>query len=107
MSPSEVDSSGVRGTNEGSKLAGNATFWDDGDLKINSAFGESGFSALPAGFRNRLYGEFQLLLYGTYFWSSTEESDYSWCRLLYFDFSEVFRISSLKPNGFSVRLVKD
>ncbi len=53
MSTSEADKSVWRGTNEGSKFAGNAELWSNGDLENNTAFGTSGFNALPSGFRNQ------------------------------------------------------
>jgi len=43
---------GERGTDQGSKLAGNSDLWTDGDLENNSEFGTSGFNLLPAGVRN-------------------------------------------------------
>ena len=51
MSQADADDFGWRGTNEGSKLAGNASLWDDGDLENDAAFGTSGFKALPGGNR--------------------------------------------------------
>jgi uncharacterized protein (TIGR02145 family) len=41
----------LRGTDEGSKLAGRADLWTDGDLENNAEFGTSGFTALPGGSR--------------------------------------------------------
>jgi uncharacterized protein (TIGR02145 family) len=107
MNQAAADSLNFRGTNEGSKLAGNAIYWYDGDLKNDPAFDESGFSAVPAGIRNYLYGEFSSLRVGAWFWSSTEVSDYAWSRNLFFYLSGVNRESSLKNNGYSIRLVKD
>ena len=46
MSESQADSTGWRGTNEGSKLAGNSGLWEDGSLENNAAFGTSTFNAL-------------------------------------------------------------
>ncbi|MBC8192252.1 MAG: fibronectin type III domain-containing protein, partial [FCB group bacterium] len=58
MSQSEADATGYRGTNEGSKLAGNAGLWTDGSLENNSGFGTSGFTALPGGYRYNGNGYF-------------------------------------------------
>jgi uncharacterized protein (TIGR02145 family) len=54
MSQSEADDIGGRGTNEGSKLAGNYDMWiPDGvdNLRNDPEFGTSGFDALPSGDR--------------------------------------------------------
>jgi len=107
MSQSEADDISFRGTNEGSKLAGNASLWNDGDLKNNAAFGESGFSALPGGYRHSS-GSFGSLGYGASFWSSIEYySGSAWPRTLYCYDSDVYRGSSSKQSGFSIRLVRD
>ena len=50
MSQLGADTTGFRGPNVGSKLAGRADLWANGDLKNDAAFGESGFIALPAGY---------------------------------------------------------
>lgn len=107
MSQSEADGSADRGTNEGSKLAGNAALWADGGLKNNASFGESGFSALPGGFRSS-YGRFHNLGYCAYFWSSTErDSSSAWFRGLGYLDSGVGRSHDNGRSGFSIRLVRD
>ena len=110
MSQSEADISGdYRGTNEGSKLAGRADLWDDGNLESNAVFDESGFSALPAGSREG--GNFKYYLgYAALFWSGTESSNSnseSWYRCLIYSSSQVLRSDFIKRDGFSVRLVRD
>jgi uncharacterized protein (TIGR02145 family) len=68
---------------------------------------ESGFSALPGGFRNNL-GDFWDLGTHANFWSSTESgSGYAWYRRLYCDHSNIDRNTILKELGFSLRCVKD
>ena len=107
MSQSEADDTGWRGTNEGSKLAGNAALWHNGDLENNTNFGTSGFNALPGGYRyyGGYYGD---MGYGGYFWSSTESgSDDAWSRTLGYGSSEVYRYYSYKPGGFSVCCLRD
>jgi len=52
MSQSQANSTGYRGTNEGSKLAGNAALWNDGALENDPEFGSSGFDFLPGGYRS-------------------------------------------------------
>jgi len=106
MSQSEAENTGYRGTNEGSKLAGNASLWDDGELESNSEFGSSGFTALPGG---RRYDSGPFTDFGAYgyWWSSTEGSfDQPWHRSLDDSHSNVYRSSQYKEYGFSVRCVK-
>ena len=107
MSQSEADDTGWRGTNEGSKLAGIADLWNNGALENNSAFGSSGFTALPGGYRSS-YGYYDYLGNFGYFWSATESSSTNaWYRLLYYYFSDVSRYDYDKRHGFSVRCVRD
>jgi len=108
MSQSEADETSWRGTNEGSKLAGNASLWTDDDLENDAEFGTSGFQALPGGFRYD--GDtFNFLGLTTYFWSATEyDSSSAWYRYLSCYRSEVYRGDGYyKDGGFSVRCTKD
>ena len=109
MSRDDADDIFWRGTNEGSKLTGNAALWENGDLKNNVEFGASGFSALPGGYRyyfNSRY--FQFLGYHAYFWSSTEYNGSRACaRYLTYNDSSVGRNYYNKENGFSVRCIRD
>ncbi len=102
MSQSEADDWVHRGTDEGSKLAGNASLWNSGDLKNNANFGTSGFSALPGGYRY-FNGTFNLVGYHGYWWSSSGyNAKNAWNRYLYYDNSKVHRHT---PNrGISVNL---
>ena len=107
MSQSEADDTGYRGTNEGSKLAGGADLWSDGALVNNAAFGTSGFSALPGGYRYS-NGFFCSKGDSAYFWSSTEYySGYAWGRYLDYSSSGVYRKGNYERYGFSVRCVRD
>jgi uncharacterized protein (TIGR02145 family) len=106
MSSSEANYTGYRGTDEGSKLAGNEPLWTDGNLDQNANFGTSGFTALPAGYRTTS-GSFYSLTFGTYFWSSSECGSGAWHRYLYYSFTEVGRDGYGKANGFSVRCLRD
>jgi len=107
MSQSDVEDDGWRGTNEGSKLAGNASLWDSGDLTENSEFGASGFTALPGGDRDG-GGSFHHIGNFGHWWSSTEHSSTNaWYRYLYCDRTYVYRLRSNKEHGYSVRCVRD
>jgi len=108
MSQAQADETGWRGTNEGSKLAGRADLWADGNLENNVEFGTSGFSLLPGGNRgsNGVYGG--MFDYG-YFWSSSEGDyvEWGWDRSLHYGNADVHRYAIGKSFGFSVRCVND
>lgn len=91
----------------GSKLKSAARCWSSySGITIEDAFG---FSALPAGFRNHVIGNYNSKGYGTDFWSSTEETiDYAYAMELYYrnDGADLFN-DGIKNKGFSVRCVKD
>lgn len=110
MSESEANSMGLRGTNEGSKLAGRADLWFNGELVNNAEFGTSGFCALPGGLHHTNGYSYYMGLTG-YFWSSTEYIDNNfvrvWIRSLYCEYSEVSRFYEVKKCGLSVRCIKD
>lgn len=74
----------------------------------NEATNESGFSALPGGYRYN-HGIFDGIGYTPYFWSSTESNGgNAWHRYLYSTNSMVYRHDSgWKQAGYSVRCVKD
>jgi uncharacterized protein (TIGR02145 family) len=107
MSQAEADDTGLRGTNEGSKLAGNASLWNSGDLENNAEFGSSGFTALPGGSRY-VGGNFDFVGYYGLWWSATEDSTSgAWDRLLHYYHSYVYRSYANKELGFSVRCLRD
>ncbi len=83
-----------------------------GTLHWNSpnvgATNESGFTALPAGYRQRYNDNFDFL--GSYacFWTSTEHDGINaWYRHLYSETSGICRTRNLKNYGFSIRCVKN
>lgn len=110
MSQAEADKDGTwsRGTNEGSKLAGNATLWTDGALESDAEFGSSGFTALPGGSRHN-NGSFSDFGQAVYFWSATEKNGTSnaWFRTIYYDLTNVYRGYTSEQYGMYVRCVKD
>lgn len=108
MMKEDADKFGYRGTNEGSKLAGNSELWEDGRLDSNAEFGKSGFNALPAGVRG--YGSyFDDIGESTHFWSSSEGDESTvWVRSFYEYESVVSRANTYAKNyGYSVRCVKN
>ncbi|NVO04113.1 MAG: hypothetical protein HXX09_15560 [Bacteroidetes bacterium] len=71
------------------------------------ATNESGFTALPGGYRNN-GGAFDGIGGGGSWWSSTESGTnnaWSWC--MNYGYSYVARSYNNKANGFSVRCIKD
>ncbi len=77
-------------------------------LPPNSGTNESGFTALPGGYRGSNYAVFGDLGNYACFWSSTIiNSNYAWYQSISFDFPEVGHYDSRKFYGFSVRCVKD
>jgi len=108
MSQSEADQTGWRGTNEGSALAGNADLWVNEVLENDTEFGTSGFIALPGGYRGVILGNFFGCSGYGYFWSDSENnSHHAWYRLLYYDYTDIYRNNTNKSYGFSVRCIKD
>ena len=109
MTQAQADATGWRGTDQGAKLAGNASLWIDGALEQNANFGTSGFSALPGGYRDYYFdGSFYLLSYYGFWWSSTEyDGSSAWSRSLTYNDTNVHRGSDNKKFGFSVRCLRD
>jgi uncharacterized protein (TIGR02145 family) len=106
MSAEVANSESYRGTNEGSKLAGNAELWNDGELDNNAEFGTSGFNGLPAGVRNP-NGNDLYMGNDLWFWSSTKSSNgYAWVRNLGYVHSGVLRQTHQTPHGFYVRCLE-
>ncbi|MBN2461222.1 MAG: fibrobacter succinogenes major paralogous domain-containing protein [Candidatus Cloacimonetes bacterium] len=108
MTYEEAHDTGWRGTNEGSKLAGNANLWTNGALENDPEFGSSGFDFLPGGCRGNTSGYFYGLGNDGKFWSATENStSTAWSRSLNYTDAQVGRSNDGKRNGFSVRCVRD
>ncbi|MBN2710180.1 MAG: fibrobacter succinogenes major paralogous domain-containing protein [Calditrichaceae bacterium] len=105
MSAEAADEMGNRGTNEGGKLKDTGTiYWESPNL---GATDETGFSALPGGYRFG-YGIFNNIGYLCGFWVA---SDYNvsnaWSRFLGYNYAYVFRHYYDKKHGYSIRCVKD
>ena len=94
------------GSNAGRKLkeAGTA-HWDSLN---NRATDESGFTALPGGYRLGHDGLFSGINSLAYFWSATEySSENAFDRNLYSGGSDIYRSFNQTQYGFSVRLIRD
>lgn len=68
---------------------------------------ETGFTALPGGYRSTAGTYNSIRRYG-YWWTSTEYSSaYAYCRSILYSYAYVDRSNTGKEGGFSVRCVKD
>lgn len=74
----------------------------------NDTNNDSGFTALPGGYRNH-NGSFGDLSKSGYFWTSTIDagSGTAFFRSMYYGYNNVDRSSSNQKSGFSVRCIKD
>ena len=71
------------------------------------ATNESGFTALPGGYR-ATNGAFDPVGFTGFWWSSTgNDTDDAWGRGLNYHYSRVLRSSYNKDYGFSVRCLRD
>ena len=72
------------------------------------ATNESGFNALPGGYRNSDAGNFEDQYSNAWFWSSSGYTNSTaWSQQLFYNSKSVIRNWSDKGSGYSVRLVKD
>jgi uncharacterized protein (TIGR02145 family) len=106
MTQPQADGTGFRGTDQGSQLASNEPLWTNGLLDQNGAFGSSGFTGLPGGYRFTS-GSFFDQSFSAGFWSSSESGGNALFRQLSFGDPKVYRLVSSKSYGFSVRCVQD
>ena len=102
MTSAQANSTGWRGTDQGSKLKASSNDsppWDGSNT--------SGFSALPGGYRYYYTGYFYYL--GDYglWWSSSPSGSSAWYRHLGSGISDVYRDYGNVRYGFSVRCVRD
>jgi len=80
------------------------TYWNSPNT---GATNESGFSALPGGYRDN-DGSFNSIRSNAYFWSATELLNFTaWYRLLYDNIGSVGRGDTFKLVGASVRCLKN
>jgi uncharacterized protein (TIGR02145 family) len=73
-----------------------------------NATNETGFTALPGGYREGFYGTFELITNYLYSWSSTEvNASNAWFVLMGYNFGNMTEGIYDKIFGFSVRCIKD
>lgn len=105
MSQAEADAIFWRGTDEGGKLKeAGTTHWNSPN---EGATNESGFTALPGGYRDGV-GDFGNMGGAANFWSSAEyDNTNAWFRNLCNIESRIYRYYHNKRRGWSVRCVRD
>ena len=109
MSESEASSQDWRGTNEGSKLAGNSNLWSGGVLISDPDFGISGFNALPNGYRSGGSGIDKHMGGSCYLWlSDGVNENQAWFRRLDGTVTNIARWDGGNlSGGFCVRCIRD
>ena len=82
-------------------------------MKMTHGWGSEGngtnssqFEGFPGG-KRMAAGQFSNSRSGGYWWSSSSDGSSAWLRYLSADFDNVYRISHLQQNGFSVRCIRD
>ena len=102
---SRADTSSTSSTQ--SPTAGTLMKKDTALWTTNTGTNTSGFSALPGGFRGTA-GNLQKISDEAYFWSASLDSgSAAWRRYLKYNFGDVYRDSSSKVRGHSVRCLRD
>ena len=108
LSMADAEEFGYRGSNEASKLAGNYTLWQEGELRNNTEFEISGFYALPGGARIAEEEYFVNIGQDAFFWTSTETSpERALRRRINYSHANISRLAGDKYIGRSVRCIKD
>ncbi len=104
MSLAEADEENWRGENEGGKMKHEGIlYWTNPNT---GSINESGFSALPAGWRDGA-GYFKNFGTSARFWSSSKRADYAWVRQLDYNSSRIYRGTTGLYEGISVRCIRD
>ena len=102
MSESEANSTGWRGTDEGTQLKSTYGWYNGGN-----GTDDFGFSALPGGHRSYSNGYFYFAGSGGHWWSSSPSGGSAWYRFLYGYNPDVSWDDSSPRYGFSVRCLRD
>ena len=103
MSQSTADQTGSRGMDEGKKLKSSSGWYNDGN-----GTDEVAFCGLPAGERGDVMGISDFMGFRGCFWSASENNTNSaWKRDFYFHYDDIYRYTSSKRYGFSVRCIQD
>jgi uncharacterized protein (TIGR02145 family) len=101
MTQAQADGTGLRGTDQGTRLKSN-TGWNNNGNGTNT----SGFSALPGGLRDSNTGDYVSAGdFGS--WWSTSDNIYPWLRYMSCYDTRIYRGTYNKTEGYSVRCIKD
>ena len=104
MSQADADDTNWRGTDEGGKLKEAGTVhWEASNTGVTN---ESGFTALPAGYRSCGLQTYEQLGKHAQFWSTTI-GIHVWTRSISYFSSQIVREGLNERNGISVRCIKD
>lgn len=104
MSQAQADGEKWRGETEGGKMKSEGVnLWESPNT---GATNESGFGALPSGYRDGA-GIFRNMGTATRFWSSSIRGDYAWIRQLDNNSSQINRNTTGVYEGIAVRCIKD
>lgn len=106
MTQAEADDNNLRGTDQGSRLAGTASLWTGGALENDPAFGASGFNMLPGSVRN-IGGWGAAAGDKGNFWTTTYSGGEAWFRSVHYTSPKVQRGKVATEYGMSVRCVCD
>ena len=107
MSQGDADNTNWRGTDEGSKLK-NTSGWAHSEDSNGNGSNESGFVALPGGYRDNGNGVYYSVGAFGIWWSADEYgAAYALGRTLSYDHLDVNRNGRYKQDGLSIRLIKD
>lgn len=102
MNQTMANLTGYRGTIEGRKLKSESGWYQNGN-----GSNETGFSALPTGWRD-YGGDYYFIGIWTDFWTSTEINyDNAWSRSLGYTHDDIGRNEDSKKFGFGIRCIKD
>lgn len=107
LSMAQANNTGYRGTNQGSRLAGNSTLWTADALTANPFFGSSGFMGLPGSVRS--IGSFGNTISEQFaWWTATEQTTTTaWYRNLQYSQTGILRNHIEREFGMAVRCVCD
>jgi uncharacterized protein (TIGR02145 family) len=105
MIQAQADALLYRGTDQGSQIGGNETLWANGALDQSGVFGSSGFEGLPGGYVSG--GSFFQLSADNYFWVSNDDNTSAWFRSLGFTSIQIYRATTPKTHGYSIRCIRD
>ncbi len=99
----ELDNTGFRGSDEGARLAGESSLWEEGVLKESLVFANAGVNLLPTGYRESEV--FTDVGNKSYLWTATQQTGSWWARYLDKEETTVGRDLFNDDFAFAVRCV--